>query len=34
MNDDLGIGARKITISTVDDVPNINKLMEEDIQVR
>jgi len=34
MNDDLGIGARKITISTVGVVPNIKKLMEEDIQVR
>lgn len=34
MNDDLGIGARKITVSTVGVVPNIKKLMEEDIQVR
>jgi len=34
MNSDLGIGARKITISTVGVVPNIRKLIEEDIQVR
>jgi 23S rRNA (adenine2503-C2)-methyltransferase len=34
MNSDLGIGARKITISTVGVVPNIRKLMKEDIQVR
>lgn len=34
MNTDLGIGARKITISTVGVVPNIKKLMEEDLQVR
>lgn len=34
MNSELGIGARKITISTVGVVPNIKKLMEEDIQVR
>ena len=34
MNTDLGIGARKITVSTVGVVPNIRKLMEEDIQVR
>jgi 23S rRNA (adenine2503-C2)-methyltransferase len=33
MNTELGIGARKITISTVGIVPNIKKLMEEDIQV-
>ncbi len=34
MNEDLGIGARKITVSTVGVVPNIRKLMNEDIQVR
>ena len=34
MNDELGIGARKITISTVGVVPSIRKLMDEDIQVR
>jgi len=34
MNDDLGIGARKITISTVGIVPNIKKLMHEELQVR
>lgn len=34
MNNDLGIGARKITVSTVGVVPNIRKLMEEDLQVR
>ena len=34
MNTELGIGARKITVSTVGVVPNIKKLMEEDIQVR
>jgi 23S rRNA (adenine2503-C2)-methyltransferase len=34
MNDELGIGARKITISTVGVVPSIRKLMAEDIQVR
>jgi len=34
MNEELGIGARKITVSTVGVVPNIKKLMEEDIQVR
>ncbi len=34
MNSELGIGARKITVSTVGVVPNIKKLMEEDIQVR
>jgi 23S rRNA (adenine2503-C2)-methyltransferase len=34
MNTDLGIGARKITVSTVGIVPNIKKLIEEDIQVR
>ena len=34
MNSDLGIGARKITISTVGVVPNIKKLIKEDIQVR
>jgi hypothetical protein len=34
MNSELGIGARKITVSTVGVVPNIQKLMEEDIQVR
>lgn len=34
MNSELGIGARKITVSTVGVVPNIKKLMNEDIQVR
>ena len=34
MNEELGIGARKITVSTVGVVPNIRKLMEEDLQVR
>lgn len=34
MNNELGIGARKITVSTVGIVPNIKKLMEEDLQVR
>ncbi len=34
MNSELGVGARKITVSTVGVVPNIKKLMEEDIQVR
>lgn len=34
MNTELGIGARKITVSTVGVVPNIKKLMKEDIQVR
>ena len=34
MNTDLGIGARKITVSTVGIVPNIKKLMNEDLQVR
>mmetsp|Transcript_25146 Transcript_25146/g.52576 ORF Transcript_25146/g.52576 Transcript_25146/m.52576 type:complete len:628 (+) Transcript_25146:162-2045(+) len=34
MNTELGIGARKITVSTVGVVPNIRKLMEEDLQVR
>ena len=34
MNEELGIGARKITVSTVGVVPNIRKLMDEDIQVR
>lgn len=34
MNTELGIGARKITVSTVGIVPNIKKLIEEDIQVR
>jgi hypothetical protein len=34
MNSELGIGARKITVSTVGVVPNIRKLIEEDIQVR
>ena len=34
MNTDLGIGARKITISTVGVVPNIRKLMKEDLNVR
>ncbi|KAL3826734.1 hypothetical protein ACHAXA_009343 [Cyclostephanos tholiformis] len=34
MNTELGIGARRITVSTVGVVPNIRKLMEEDMQVR
>eukprot|EP00571_Detonula_confervacea_P014581 CAMPEP_0172308738 /NCGR_PEP_ID=MMETSP1058-20130122/9245_1 /TAXON_ID=83371 /ORGANISM="Detonula confervacea, Strain CCMP 353" /LENGTH=569 /DNA_ID=CAMNT_0013021229 /DNA_START=166 /DNA_END=1875 /DNA_ORIENTATION=- len=34
MNTELGIGARKITVSTVGIVPNIRKLMNEDVQVR
>lgn len=34
MNSELGIGARKITVSTVGVVPNIKKLMNEDVQVR
>ena len=34
MNTELDIGARKITVSTVGVVPNIKKLMNEDIQVR
>ena len=34
MNTELGIGARKITVSTVGVVPNIKKLMNEDLQVR
>ncbi|KAL3774724.1 hypothetical protein ACHAW5_009550 [Stephanodiscus triporus] len=34
MNSELGIGARRITVSTVGVVPNIRKLMEEDLQVR
>lgn len=34
MNSDLGIGARKITVSTVGVVPNIRKLITEDIQIR
>jgi hypothetical protein len=34
MNSDLGIGARRITISTVGVVPNIRKLMNEDLNVR
>lgn len=34
MNDELGIGARKITVSTVGVVPSIRKLAEEDLQVR
>lgn len=34
MNNELGIGARKITVSTVGVVPNIKKLMNEDIPVR
>eukprot|EP00560_Eucampia_antarctica_P000266 CAMPEP_0197837970 /NCGR_PEP_ID=MMETSP1437-20131217/33946_1 /TAXON_ID=49252 ORGANISM="Eucampia antarctica, Strain CCMP1452" /NCGR_SAMPLE_ID=MMETSP1437 /ASSEMBLY_ACC=CAM_ASM_001096 /LENGTH=674 /DNA_ID=CAMNT_0043445463 /DNA_START=40 /DNA_END=2064 /DNA_ORIENTATION=- len=34
MNHDLGIGARKITVSTVGIVPNIRKLMTSDLQVR
>jgi 23S rRNA (adenine2503-C2)-methyltransferase len=34
MNTELGIGARRITVSTVGVVPNIRKLMDEDLQVR
>lgn len=34
MNNELGIGQRKITLSTVGVVPNIRKLMDEDIQIR
>ena len=34
MNVELGIGARKITISTVGVVPSIKKLIKEDMQVR
>jgi len=34
MNTELGIGARKITVSTVGIVPNIKKLMNDDLQVR
>lgn len=34
MGADLGIGARKITVSTVGLVPNIRKLINSDIQVR
>mmetsp|Transcript_15823 Transcript_15823/g.35630 ORF Transcript_15823/g.35630 Transcript_15823/m.35630 type:complete len:448 (-) Transcript_15823:65-1408(-) len=34
MNNELGIGARKITVSTVGVVPNIRKLIDEPIQVR
>lgn len=34
MNTDLGIGAKRITISTVGVVPNIKKLMKEDLNVR
>ncbi|KAL7487544.1 hypothetical protein ACHAW6_015934 [Cyclotella cf. meneghiniana] len=34
MNVDLGIGARRITVSTVGVVPNIRKLMGEDLNVR
>jgi 23S rRNA (adenine2503-C2)-methyltransferase len=34
MNTDLGIGARRITISTVGVVPNIRKLMNEELNVR
>ncbi len=34
MNTDLGISARKITISTVGIVPNIRKLMNQDLPVR
>jgi 23S rRNA (adenine2503-C2)-methyltransferase len=33
MNDDLGIGARHLTISTVGLVPQINRLAEEGLQV-
>mmetsp|Transcript_9792 Transcript_9792/g.19760 ORF Transcript_9792/g.19760 Transcript_9792/m.19760 type:complete len:404 (+) Transcript_9792:471-1682(+) len=34
MNDELGIGARRITVSTVGVVPSIRKLAEETLQVR
>jgi len=34
MNGELGIGARKITVSTVGVVPNIRKLIDHPIQVR
>ena len=34
MNSELGIGARRITVSTVGVVPNIRRLMNEDLQVR
>ena len=34
MNTELGIGQRKITLSTVGVVPNIRKLMDEDLQIR
>ena len=33
MNTELGIGARRITVSTVGVVPSIRKLAEEDLQV-
>jgi hypothetical protein len=33
MNTELGIGARRITVSTVGVVPNIRKLADEDLQV-
>lgn len=34
MNDELGIGARRITVSTVGVVPSIRKLAEENLQVK
>jgi len=34
MRDGLGVGARKITLSTVGDVPGIRRFAEEDWQVR
>ena len=34
MNTELGIGARKITVSTVGVVPNIRKLIDEPLQIR
>ncbi|KAL7534928.1 hypothetical protein ACHAWF_004993 [Thalassiosira exigua] len=34
MNNELGIGARKITVSTVGVVPNIKKLIDEDLPIR
>lgn len=34
MNDELGIGARRITVSTVGVVPSIRKLAEETLQIR
>jgi len=34
MNEELGIGARKITVSTVGVVPNIRKLIEEKLPIK